>query len=78
MRFSDVMKPAMEWSEAAMLPARVRTISDGAALRQVRQASGLDAVLVDRGKTPAPASDALLMRARLLRRAAYHQVRRFV
>ena len=76
MRFSDVMKPAMEWSEAAMLPARARTLSQGAALRQLKQVEGLDTAAVERNKTPAPAGEALSARSQMLRRAAYRQIRR--
>lgn len=48
MRFSDATKPAMSWEEAAMSPARPRTLSGGAALRtliakeEARQARALE------------------------------------
>ncbi|MBQ9299653.1 MAG: hypothetical protein IJ214_04005 [Clostridia bacterium] len=76
MRLSDVMKPAMEWSEAAMLPARVRTLSQGAALRQLKHLDRLDTALVDQEQKPAPAQEARDTRSLLLRRAAYQQIRR--
>ena len=43
----------MEWSEAAMLPAIVRTLGKGAALGQLKRLNGYEtAILAD---TPAPA-----------------------
>ncbi|MBQ9197074.1 MAG: hypothetical protein IJ157_07500 [Clostridia bacterium] len=75
MRLSDAMKPAMEWSEAAMLPARARTISQGAALRQLRQLEGLDTAGIYE-ELPAPKKNMLETRFSSLGRAAYRQVRR--
>lgn len=74
MRLSDAMKPAMEWSEAAMLPARPRTLSGGAALGQCRQVDGLDTARVEENgrQTPVPTRPT---RSRALGRAAYRQVR---
>lgn len=76
MRLSDAMKPAMEWSEAAMLPARPRTLSDGAALRQLKQVDDLNTVAPLTKNTPAPAEETQDMRSLPLRRAAFRQVTR--
>lgn len=77
MRLFDMMKPAMEWSEAAMLPARVRTLSGGAALRQVSRLEGMEtAAPAEEKEKPAaagPVPDEGHMRS--LRRAAYRQIR---
>ncbi len=74
MRLSDAMKPAMEWSEAAMMPARPRTLSGGAALRQIRQTRRMDTAEVRERDAPVPAADARGARKAQLKRAAYRQV----
>lgn len=76
MRLSDVHRPAMEWSEAAMLPAIVRTLSQGAALGQLKRLKGYETAILADTPTPAPADNAQWRRALLLRRAAYAQIRR--
>lgn len=74
MRLFDVMKPAVEWSEAAMLPARPRTLSQGAALRQLTRTGDFETESVmQQTQQPAFAGDQL---HRAMRRAAYAQVRR--
>lgn len=78
-RLTDVMKPAMEWAEAAMLPARVRTISGGAALKALpdtAQACGEATTQPLDAQIPAAAS-APARDNRRLQRAAYRQIRRF-
>ena len=76
MRLSDAMRPALDWSEAAMLPAQVRTLSGGAALRMLPTRSQLaTAQIAEETEKPAPAQDATRGRMRALRRAAYRQVR---
>jgi len=76
MRLSDAMRPAMDWSEAAMLPARPRTLSGGAALRQLRRVDAAERLPVPDMEKPAPPPDARLQRSRWLRRAAYRQILR--
>ena len=76
MRFSDAMKPALNWSEAAMLPALPRTFSGGAALKQLPQVEKMDTTSIAAQMQNAPAqADAQIERMRALRRAAYHSVR---
>lgn len=70
MRFLNCRKPAMTWSEAAMLPARVRTLSGGAALRQLARSEERETVTVEQKKQPAPAVQTAL------RRAAYAEIKR--
>ena len=71
------MKPALNWSEAAMLPALARTLSGGAALNQLPQTERMGTALVppQAQKEPAQAADAQMERMRALRRAAYRAVR---
>jgi len=76
MRFSDAMKPALDRSEAAMLPARTRTLSRGAALQQLPRLNELStAAAKDITKEPASAAPAPMGGPDALRRAAYHSVR---
>ena len=70
MRLSECRKPAMTWSEAAMLPARVRTLSGGAALRQLARSEDRETMAIEQKKQPAPAVQTAL------RRAAYASVKR--
>ena len=70
MRLTMCNKPAMTWSEAAMLPARPRTLSGGAALRQLARSEDRETVTVKQKEQPARAVD------RTLRQAAYAQVKR--
>ena len=60
----------MTWSEAAMLPARLRTLSGGAALRQRARSDDRETVAIQQKEQPAPAVQTAL------RRAAYASVRR--
>ncbi len=79
MRLTDAMKPAMEWAEAAMLPARVRTISGGAALKALPDTALACGEATTRpldAQIPAAAS-APVRDNRRLQRAAYRQIRRF-
>ncbi len=70
MRLSECRKPAMTWSEAAMLPARVRTLSGGAALRQLARSDDRETISIEQKEQPASAVHTAL------RRAAYAQIRR--
>ncbi|MBQ7519977.1 MAG: hypothetical protein IJU12_06640 [Clostridia bacterium] len=70
MRLLDCKKPAMTWSEAAMLPARARTLSGGAALRQLARSDERETVRIQEKEQPAPAVDTAL------RRAAYASVKK--
>ncbi len=73
MRLSDAMKPAVDWSEAAMLPARLRPFTGGAALGQLKRVSRMDTAVIRDTEPPAPAPQE---KRTELRRAAYRQVRR--
>ncbi len=78
-RLTDTMKPAMEWAEAAMLPARVRTISGGAALKALPDTALACGEAITEpldAKVPAAAA-APVMAKRTLQRAAYRQIRHF-
>ena len=77
MRQQEAMIPAMEWSEAAMLPARPRTLCGGAALRQLARAAELETAAIRQEKQPAPAADARDAVRRRMRQAAFAQIRRF-
>ena len=70
MRLLNCKKPAMTWSEAAMLPARARTLSGGAALRQLARSEDRETMAIEQKKQPAPAVQTAL------RRAAYASVKR--
>ena len=70
MRLLECRKPAMTWSEAAMLPARLRTLSGGAALRQLARSDDRETVAIQQKEQPALAVQTAL------RRAAYASVRR--
>ena len=73
MRLFDAMRPAMDWAEAAMLPAGIRTLSGGAALRQVPGLQGVETADVqETGK--AAASGVLPEENRTLRQAAFRHV----
>ena len=74
MNQAEAMRPALDWSEAAMLPAQVRTLSNGAALRMLPRGAHMRTRELDEEK-PAPAPDAAMERMRALRRAAYGEVR---
>ena len=78
MRLSDAMKPAMDWSEAAMLPARPRTVSAGAALRQLKQVNGLDVAANTEKGVPVPAEAGRDARRLMLKRAAYSHAKRLI
>ncbi len=78
MRLSDAKKPAMEWSEAAMLPACVRTMSGGAALRQLRKIDRLNTSAVQRKNAPASVAEPGDARISPMRRAAYRQITRLL
>jgi len=82
MRFSDVMKPARSWDEAAMQRANASTISGGAALNMVRGCrrenieTMEEVLLLDTQKTACEAMNAEQRAASQQTRAAlYHVIR---
>lgn len=78
MRLLDTMTPAKSKEEAAMLPARVRTVSQGAALESVRVSRDMKTVEIPQNKNTAAEKTNEVVLPR--RRAALHHVleRQFV
>ncbi|MBQ7455660.1 MAG: hypothetical protein IJS53_04390 [Clostridia bacterium] len=75
-----INQPALDRSEAAMLPAMARTLSGGAALRMLPRGDAVQSAPVPRdAEKPAAQPDAAMERMRAVRRAAYRLVsaRRF-
>lgn len=75
-RLLDFMTPARSWEEAAMTIAKVRTLSDGAALNSVKTIdAALETMEIAENKNTAAGSEHVLPR----RRAALRHVleRRF-
>lgn len=71
MRFLDAMTPARSWEEAAMMPARMRTMSDGAALKSVKTITKeMETMAVAEQKNPAAEEESTWIR----RRAALRHV----
>jgi len=74
MRFSDVMTPARSWEEAAMMPAKMATLSGGAALKSVRIITkDLETVEVTENKKTAAGDSGVMSRRRSALRHALKQ-----